>query len=161
MAALQQLRSVLLTGDFKRADQMTTTMLLEAVGRLNLGWMQQSNGRDLPAALLDGLASAWSDSTQGWYGFRTQQGLYRLEDERQFFQLAGHYGWRGKQEDIPEWKVPPIPRYGEFVAAWGDHKGFFPTLRNPDDESFPAWPDWWRKTVVVTHLRLSSLWEER
>jgi len=37
--------------------------------------------------------------------------------------------------------------------------GFFPTLRNPQIESYPSWYDRWQGTALEVHLRLRE-WTE-
>ncbi|MEU6371162.1 toll/interleukin-1 receptor domain-containing protein [Streptomyces sp. NPDC046931] len=154
--ALLKLTSCLEEGQVEHADILTTSLLLEAVGRLGSGWMRRADGKRLPVALLDRIDLAWSTFSQGAMGFRAQ--LHKCPSpppgapagsQRDFSLLALSLGWKAERRDT-------TPRYGEFVRPVGHPPGFFPTLRNPQLERHVSWHDQWVETVMAVHVRLRT-----
>jgi hypothetical protein len=151
-AELGKLQAFLAAGEVEYADILTTSLLLEAVQRLDSGWLRRADGERLPAELLAGIDRAWSDISAGRYGFRAQL-AHRVSLDgptfRQFTALALALGWKAAQTDV-------FPRYGEFVGRTTHPPAFFPTLRNPQLELHHIWHDQWQETVVAIHHRLHS-----
>jgi len=152
--AVEKVRAYLAEGRIDHADILTTSLLLEAVGRLDSGWMRRSDGRDLPFDLLRSIDDAWSGSSRGVHGFGAQLSLHRRHPEgapagrqRDFSALARALGWTGGRHDS-------TPRYGAFVGRADHRAGFFPTLRNPQLERHQSWYDQWMETAMAVHLQL-------
>ena len=159
--SLARLERCLKQGEHHYADLLTTEILLEAADRLDDGWMRERHARRLPPELLAGIDAVWSRHTHGRQGFRAQSALARVNSARhsEFLSLTVAYGWRASADDS-------IPRqYRTFAdrAGPGIRAGFFPTLRNPQNERFRDWYDQWTATVLAAHLRLrewgSSCWD--
>jgi len=156
-ASSWKVRSFLAEGQIEYADILTTTLLLETVGRLDDGWMRQKDGACVPFSLLDRIDAAWSEYSGGTQGFRAQLSR-RLTARRRgssdpFSDLALSLGWRSVGDKA-------TPRYGKFINradSPADYPvGFFPTLRNPQVERFSTWHDRWRLTVMAVHVRLAE-----
>jgi hypothetical protein len=153
-AALSRLDGYLRDGETQHADLLTTTMLLDAAGRLTYGWLPRESGESLPGGLLTEIDAAWARHTGGRQGFQAQRSLARLgarTGHREFVRLSVAFGWRDANGSAPA-------RYGEFArrAGAGDLTGFFPTLRNAHNEIYPNWYDRWTGTVLAVHARLRS-----
>lgn len=153
--SLHKLWSFLEEGQLEHADILTTSLLLEAVDRLDPGWMRRGDTASLPTGLLAEIDSGWSMLSQGVHGFGAQLARYPAPPagappggDRDFFALARALGWRDGRRHA-------MPRYGKFVAGPAEYPvGFFPTLRNPQREQYQGWPDSWRQTVMAVHLQL-------
>ncbi|OKH90803.1 peptidase [Streptomyces uncialis] len=146
--SLATLEALLAEHETEHADLLTTTLLLEAVGRLEAGWLRRSDGRRLPESLISGIDTLWSRSSGGTYGFGAQTRLARAGGGRHsdFMPLSVGYGWRSSPDET-------VPTYQRFTSAAGNH-AFFPTLRNPQSERYRDWYDQWTETVLAVHLRL-------
>lgn len=162
-AALTTLRGLLAADELEQADVLTTTLLLQGADRHEFGFIRPV-GADaarlteaVPKALLDAVDAAWSayaaGGTPGLHGFRAQLRRSRLagRGHRAFAALAVAYGWSGSLHATS-------PRYETFVrpaaAAPAVHPAFFPTLRNPQNESQKNWHDQWSLTVRAVHQGL-------
>lgn len=130
-APLSRLRALLAEGDLAHADLWTTTLLLGAANRLDAGWLEPAVARRLPLPLLTAIDAAWSETTGGAHGFRSQLGLFRLETGggTELLDAFVAYGWR----TADKWRA--APRYEQLLARESVPAGFFPTLRNPQVES--------------------------
>lgn len=161
---VHRLRTFLKEGELAHADLLTTNMLLTAVGRLEWGWLDESDEARLPEALLTEIDNAWSELTAQRQGFRLQRRLHQLQDPYGggFMKLATALGWLSPPDGRPSYgEIPASPEYGDLLdRAAVAPDGFFPTLRNPQVEQYSAWPDQWRKTVLAVHQRLRS-WHEK
>lgn len=157
---LAKLHSFLKADRVEHADILTTSMLLDAAGRSEQGWLHEADGALLVRGLIAGIECIWSESTRGAHGFRAQLALHSAPPpgvkpgrDRDFATLARSVGWRGPQRGA-------TPLYTDFVkpreGSWPP--GFFPTLRNPQLELRQGWHDRWVRTVMAVHLRLRS-WE--
>ncbi|MFE0422973.1 TIR domain-containing protein [Streptomyces sp. NPDC058953] len=146
--ALGRLAALLAERETEHADLLTTTVLLEAVGRLGSGWMRRPDGRRLPPELLSGIDRLWSRHSGGRHGFGAQARRARVGGGRHtdFMALSLAYGWRLS----PDVTVPTYQRFTDRA----DGPGFFPTLRNPQNERYVDWYDQWSATVLAVHLRL-------
>ncbi|WP_308378050.1 TIR domain-containing protein [Streptomyces sp. ISL-98] len=146
--SLSRLKALLAEHETEHADLLTTTLLLEAVGRLETGWMRRSDGKRLPDALLSDIDALWSRFSGGIYGFRAQARRARLGGGRHadFMALSLGYGWRASPGET-------MPKYQHFIGRARSH-GFFPTLRNPQSEQYLDWYNQWTETVLAVHLRL-------
>ncbi|KRV49405.1 peptidase [Wenjunlia vitaminophila] len=149
--SLSRLEALLAEHETEHADLLTTALLLDAVGRLEYGWMRRSDGPRLPDALLRGVDALWARYSGDVHGFsaqrrRAQVGRGRHAD---FLALSLRYGWRQASDET-------VPRYQHFTGRSGS-VGFFPTLRNPLSERHLDWYDQWTETVLAVHLRLGSL----
>lgn len=146
--SLGRLETLLAEGETEHADLLTTTLLLEAVGRLEDGWLRRSDGRRLPDDLLAGIDERWSRFSGGRYGFGAQTRHSPLKGGRRadFTALCLGYGWRASLQEV-------VPKYQHFIERSGG-PGFFPTLRNPQSEQYLDWYDQWTETVLSVHLRL-------
>lgn len=154
---LSKLRSYLAEQELAHADILTTSLVLEAVDRTGSGWLRAGDGPRLPVQLLAAVDEVWSEYTGGSCGFRRQRQMYELGYERDFKNLALEYGWSDRRGSGPQFgERPAVERYSGFVDRAAGRPGFFPTLRNPQDERYPRWYDRWRKTVVAVHLRLRA-----
>ncbi|MFI7532182.1 TIR domain-containing protein [Streptosporangium sp. NPDC049376] len=155
-ASVRKLTSLLDGGGLEHADIWTTTLLLDAAGRLGDGWMRRLDGELLPYGLLEEVDAVWARSMGGTQGFGAQLARYGgpppgtpAGHAGDFFALADALGWRrGRQA---------TPRYGEFVPPEPLPAGFFPTLRNPQLEHHRGWHDQWRQTAMAVHLRLRKM----
>ncbi len=152
--SLQKLWTFLEENEIEHADIFTTSMVLDAVGRLDSGWMLRDQGESLPFGLLAGIDAAWSKFSQGAHGFRAQLSLHRRHPDdapagghRDFSMLALSLGWKSTL-------YGSMPRYENFATENDHPTGFFPTLRNPQTERRTSWPDEWMETVMAVHLRL-------
>ncbi|GAA2115913.1 TIR domain-containing protein [Streptomyces synnematoformans] len=145
-----RLGALLAEGEWEHADVLTTALLLRAVDRLESGWLRRGDGRRLPAGLLREVDAAWAESSGGRYGFRAQRERARPASarHRDFLALSVAYGWRGSVEDA-------VSEYRAFTGT-DRPPGFFPTLRNPQNERYPDWYDQWTETVLAVHLRLRT-----
>ncbi|WP_407565983.1 TIR domain-containing protein [Streptomyces sp. 184] len=145
-----RLGALLAEQEWEHADVLTTALLLQAVDRLESGWLRRSDGRRLPAGLLREVDAAWAEFSGGRYGFRTQRERARPASarHRDFLALSLAYGWRGSVED-------GVSEYREFTGP-ARPPGFFPTLRNPQNERYPDWYDQWTETVLAVHLRMRA-----
>jgi TIR domain/GUN4-like len=157
--SLQKLCTFLKDGEIEHADIFTTSLLLDAVCRLDSGWMRRVDGDSLSFSLLADIDEVWSRFSHGTQGFRSQLSLHRhapkgapAGGQRDFAMLALLVGWKNTPHD-------PIPGYQKFVATRERQAGFFPTLRNPQMEQHKRWHDQWVDTVMAVHLRLRT-WEE-
>ncbi|MPY56982.1 GUN4 domain-containing protein, partial [Streptomyces spongiae] len=146
--SLITLEALLAEHETEHADLLTTTLLLEAVDRLETGWLRRSDGKRLPEALLSGIDSLWSRFSGGAYGFGAQVRRARVSGGRHadFMALSVGYGWRSSPYET-------VPKYQHFTGAAGRF-AFFPTLRNPQSEQYRDWYDQWTETVLAVHLRL-------
>jgi TIR domain/GUN4-like len=153
--SLHKLRALLDADELGLADILTTSVLLDSVGRLEAGWLRRrADGAGLPLGLLADVDAAWSRSSAGRHGFQAQLDRYAGPapgvppgTERDFSALARALGWRSDDRGT-------TPRYGAFAGAGGPADGFFPTLRNPQIERHASWHDQWVETVMGVHLRL-------
>jgi hypothetical protein len=141
-------------GWLQRADIVTTSLLLDAAGRLDVGWLGRPGERALDHALVDGIDRAWADCSGGGFGFRAQLARYRTPAAgvpagraRDFAGLAEAVGWSPDPDR-------PSPMYGEFTRAQRHPPGFFPTFRNPQLERSVDWHSLWVGTVMSVHLQL-------
>jgi hypothetical protein len=151
---LHQVSALLKDGETELADIVTTSVILDAAGRLSAGWLSSRSGADVPYSLLGELDQLWSRATGGHHGFTAQLREYDgpapptpVGGAGDFFALAHVLGWKAGPHEV-------TPRYGEFVASTGRPPGFFPTLRNPQAEHEQMWHDHWRQTALAVHLRL-------
>ena len=149
--SLRKLRSFLVEEEIEHADILTTSLILEAVGRAGSGWIRRDDGQNLPFDLLADIDAAWSEFSHGAQGFRAQLSLHPSPGGAPAFStLALSLGWRSTRRDT----MPKYGKYGEFVTPADHPIGFFPTLRNPQLERYEAWHDKWRMTVMAVHLQL-------
>jgi hypothetical protein len=149
-------RQALEDGQFAHADILTTSLLLETVGRLDKGWLRRHDGVQLPPGLLADVDTVWSKFTGGQQGFAVQQSRHPGPPPgappgryRDFLALALSVGWKNLRGEVS-------PRYEELVAADFFPPGFFPTMRNPQLELFESWHDRWTDTVMAVHTRLRN-----
>jgi hypothetical protein len=153
--SLDRLRTFLAEGETEHADLLTTSLLLEAAGRLSDGWLRRADGDRLPETLLAGVDALWSDFSGGRCGFRAQLALVQVGSGRhaEFLTLSMKLGWRGSPDDA-------VPTYREFAGRAHGQPGFFPTLRNPQSEQYLDWYDQWTQTALTVHMRLRE-WGDR
>lgn len=147
--SLDRLRGLLDEREIEHADLLTTSLLLEAAGRLGSGWMRRSDAATLTDGLLAGVDTLWSRFSGGRYGFSAQRALAPVCGGRHadFLLLSVRYSWRASTEDT-------VPRYQAFVRQAVGQPGFFPTLRNPQAEEYLDWYDQWTQTTLAVHMRL-------
>jgi hypothetical protein len=152
--ALDRLRASLAAGETEHADLLTTSLLLEAAGRLGSGWLRRQDGDRLPGALLAGVDALWAGFSGRRDGFGAQLALARVSGRRHsdFLTLSVKLGWRGTPDDA-------VPAYREFAGRAPGRAGFFPTLRNPQSEQYLDWYDQWTRTALTVHARLRE-WED-
>lgn len=148
--SIDRINTYLCEGEFAHADLQTTTVMLEAAERLDQGWMGTRHVRRIPAAVLAGVDAVWADHSHGRQGFRIQAELAQVRRARHadFLELSVACGWRSSVEC-------GVPRsYRDFTesAGPGPRRGFYPTLRNPQNERFMDWYDQWNSTVLSVHL---------
>lgn len=159
-ASLQKLWDLLKEGQIEHADILTTSLLLEAAGQLNSGWMRMADGKNLSFVLLADIDAAWSRFSQGRQGFESQLLLHRRHPhgapagrQRDFTMLAMAVGWKSTYDQT-------MPKYESFATGKRHFTGFFPTLRNPQVERNHGWYDRWVETVMAVHLQLRK-WVEQ
>ncbi len=150
-ASLDLLDRYLADREIEYADLLTTTVLLEAADRLEAGWLRHADGRRLPPELLSAVDELWARHTDGRQGFTAQRELADIGGGGHvaFLRVSLVYGWRKPDRDV-------FPRYPGFTerAGPGGRDGFFPTLRNPQNEHFQDWYGRWTVTVAAVHLRV-------
>lgn len=151
-ASLDRLDRYLGEGELEHADLLTTALLLESVDRSADGWIGQPHGSGIPPELLAGIDGLWARHCDDRQGFRVQLGLAVAGAGRslEFLRMSVAYGWCDSAGGT-------VPRYHQGFAARagpGARAGFFPTLRNPQNEHYLDWYDQWAKTVLAVHLRL-------
>jgi len=112
--SLRTLSSLLRDGELEHADILTTSLLLEAVDRLDTGWMRRVDGEKLPFELLASIDAVWSGVSPRGQGFSTQLVLYRGPvdwirpgSSGDFSALALALGWKGSVGSR-------APRYGQY-----------------------------------------------
>ncbi|WP_329364761.1 TIR domain-containing protein [Streptomyces sp. NBC_00669] len=151
---LSRLDTYLAEKEYTHADLLTTSLLLEAANRAGDGWLRARDAHALPAELLAGVDAVWARHSHDRQGLRVQRGLARVRRGRhaEFLNLSVACGWRRAVDDV----VPA--GYQEFAdrAGPGRRAGFFPTLRNPQNEHFADWYDQWSATALAVHLRLDE-----
>ncbi len=148
-AALDRLRGFLDERETEHADLLTTSVVLDAAGRLGSGWMRRSDAGALTDSLLAGIDALWSRFSSGRYGFGAQRALVPVcgGQHADFLALSVGFGWRASAEDT-------VPRYQVFARRALGQPGFFPTLRNPQAEEYLDWYDQWTQTTLAVHMRL-------
>ncbi|WP_436740242.1 toll/interleukin-1 receptor domain-containing protein [Streptomyces sp. BBFR102] len=155
-SSLERLDAYLGAGELAHADLQTTAAVLEAADRLDEGWAGARHLRAVPSSVLAGIDAVWADHSHGRQGLRAQAALARVRRARHadFLALSLACGWRSAAE-----AAVPL-RYRDFtdLAGPGPRTGFFPTLRNPQNELFLDWYDQWTATVLAVHLHP---WDER
>jgi hypothetical protein len=154
--SLRKLRNALEEGQFVHADILTTSLLLDAVQRLDKGWLRRTDSARLPTGLLADIDTVWSKFSQGQQGFGVQLARHPGPPlgappgrHRDFLVLALSVGWKGLRSEVS-------PLYEELVATDYFPPGFFPTMRNPQLERFESWHDKWADTVMAVHTRLRT-----
>lgn len=147
-AALDELRRCLDDRRLAEADILTTTLLLHAARRSEMGWLDVRGARQIPVDVLAGVDELWADASSGEHGFTAQRSRYRVKACRHadFLDLAMAVGWRESLEEL-------VPQYSEFHARSSGRPGFFPTLRNPQNEPYLDWYEHWWLTCVSVHTR--------
>jgi hypothetical protein len=158
-AWLDEVVGLLAWGRLGHADLLTTSVILQSVGRLNDGWMRAPDGKRLPLPLLARIDDIWREGSQGRFGFARQLALQNRPPAgappgggKDFFALADRLRWRLSGHEL-------IPRrYSQFIAStrypYGYPDAFFPTLRNVQVEESMGWLDQWRQSVMAIHVRL-------
>ncbi|MET8847938.1 GUN4 domain-containing protein [Amycolatopsis sp. NPDC004625] len=147
---VRQVRKLLEDDEVEHADALTTLALAESAGRGRSGWLRVSDGARLPLALLTELDAAWAETSGGAWGFRAQHGRLAgldLAKRREFRQVCVRLGWRADQEEVS----PRYPAFTRRAAAGGP---FYPTLRNPERETYPEWHDEWASMIMAVHGQL-------
>ncbi|MCP9958012.1 toll/interleukin-1 receptor domain-containing protein [Streptomyces sudanensis] len=148
--SLERLDSYLAEGELAHADLHTTAVVLEAANRLDEGWAGARHVHGIPASVLAGIDAIWADHTHGRQGFRAQAELSSVRRARHsdFLALSVACGWRGSADGA----VPQSYREFTNLAGPGPRNGFYPSLRNPQNELFLDWYDQWAATVLAVHL---------
>lgn len=152
--SLERLNTYLRDGEFAHADLQTTAVVLEAADRLDEGWVGARHLRTIPSSVLAGIDAVWADHSHGRQGFRAQAALAPVRRARHadFLALSVACGWRSSAE------TAVLRRYREFtdLAGPGPRSGFYPTLRNPQNEIFLNWYDQWTATVLAVQMHPRS-----
>jgi hypothetical protein len=145
-------REALAKHEIENADTLTTFALLEAAGRTRHECLRESDGRTLPDTLFTELNTAWANHSGGVWGFHAQ----RKRIDRpvtsapgSFRRLSVAFGWRDHENEIAQ-------PYADFTRRDTRNKPFYPTLRNPEREQYPAWHNEWSATVMSVHVRLQD-----
>ncbi len=157
---LQRLSDLLISGEWEHADIWTTSVLLAATDRLAEGFIRNRDRSRLSAQSIAQVERLWAQHSQGRFGFRRQLELMESSNgsgrptggRRGFRSSASALGWPVTES--------PVPRYRGFTADTWYQDGFFPTLRNPQQEAFQSWYDNWLQTVVSVHTRLREVQEQ-
>jgi hypothetical protein len=152
--SLDRLDAYLREGELQHADLLTTDLLLEETRRSAQGWIREQDGPRLSAELLAGIDAVWSERSHGRQGFRVQSTLVRVRDGSysEFLNLAVECGWCDPEDGHV------VTDYHAFAEQAGGRGGFFPTLRNPQNQRYVDWYDQWTETVLAVHLRF-DMWE--
>ena len=144
-----RLRRFLGAGRLVAADVETTELLLRAAGQSADGWLKEAERLD-PGFLRD-LGTVWTAGTGGRHGFAAQLDLRWGHSQegstRDFRALTKGFGWAEKLSGKPN-------TYHDWVTRNSYPPGFFPTLRNPANETQNGWYDRWRITVMTVHAEL-------
>jgi hypothetical protein len=143
---LEPVREALVRGDLVAADQLTTTLLLDAAGRTDVGWVGAAQVVDVETAFLSDCARLWDTETAQRHGFLVQQQLADGLRRYDMGTLARTFGW-GEPGSIP-------PDYHAWVADRDHPPGFFPTLRTATTTH--NWFDGWSMTVSAVHRRIQK-----
>lgn len=141
---IEPVRAALTRGDLVAADQLTTTLLVDAAGCAELGWIGRAEVAAIETALLRDCARVWHDETGQSHGFLAQRVLFPGGDHCDIAELAPRYGW-GAPGAVPA-------DYHGWVADRGHQPGFFPTLRHAGATG--NWFDRWSMTVSSVHERI-------
>lgn len=149
-ASVERLDTFLAEGELAHADLQTTAIVLEAADRLDEGWTGARHVRGVPAEVLAAVDAVWADHSHGRQGLRAQAALAPVHRARHadFLSLSAACGWRSSTDA----GVPRSYRVFTEAAGAGPRRGFYPTLRNPQNELFLDWYDQWSATVLATHL---------
>lgn len=89
-------------GQWRRANDETRNLLLEAVGREKVGWANTEHIKTLPCWDLKTIDELWYTNSQGRFGFRVQLPIYldtgnrpgRLIADESFNSFGDRIGWR-------------------------------------------------------------------
>jgi hypothetical protein len=152
--SLERLDTYLAEDEFAHADLQTTAVVLETAERLDEGWLGTRHVRRVPGSVLADINEIWADHTHGRQGFRAQAELAPVRRNRHadFLALSVACGWQSSVDTT----VPRSYRAFTELAGPGPRGGFYPTLRNPQNEPFFHWYDEWTSTVLAVQLHTGN-----
>lgn len=103
-----RLADLLSQQQWRRANDQTFNLLLEASGRQTQGWLDLESYRTLPCSDLEIIDRLWVEYSGGHFGFSVQLPIFletgnqpgRLIDETAFEEFGDRIGWRREGEWI-------------------------------------------------------------
>jgi hypothetical protein len=102
------LRQLLATGQWRRANDRTEQLMLQAAGREAQGWLAAQNLDNFSCWDLKTIDNLWKEYSQGRFGFSVQFPIFietgnkpgRLVDVDAYEKFGDRIGWRKQQEWI-------------------------------------------------------------
>jgi len=102
------LRQLLATGQWRRANDRTEQLMLQAAGREGQGWLAAQNLDNFSCWDLKTIDNLWKEYSQGRFGFSVQFPIFietgnkpgRLVDVDAYEKFGDRIGWRKQQEWI-------------------------------------------------------------
>ncbi|GAB4377394.1 MAG: hypothetical protein Kow00121_26710 [Elainellaceae cyanobacterium] len=127
------LQDALASGDFKGADRVTRSLMLQATGRESDGWLRTEDVINFPCGDLRIIDQLWREYSEGKFGFSIQQEIYQnlggeQEDAARVWRdFSNQVGWRVNNEwlshnnltfnaSAPRGHLPSI--YGPTTDGW-------------------------------------------
>ncbi|GAB4344329.1 MAG: hypothetical protein OHK0047_37280 [Leptolyngbyaceae cyanobacterium] len=96
-----RLKSLLMAGKWKEADQETAQRMCEVTGRQQEGWLRAEDIQNFPCADLRTIDQLWVQYSSGWFGFSIQVQIY-LEVGGSYSKFGDRVGWRVSRSIIRE-----------------------------------------------------------
>jgi hypothetical protein len=105
------LRQLLAAGKWRRANNRTQQLMLQATNRETQGWISTENIAEFPCWDLNKIDSLWKEYSQGRFGFSVQFPIFietgnrpgRLVDVDAYEKFGDRIGWRKQQDNEQEW----------------------------------------------------------
>jgi predicted NACHT family NTPase len=100
----QQLETFLKNGQWKEADQETSRLMLQIVGKETDQWLSEEDIQNFPCEDLRAIDKLWVDYSQGKFGFSVQKkvwmacgGVPRKYDRDVYEKFADQVGWHRRR----------------------------------------------------------------
>lgn len=132
----RQLEELLAAGEWQKADQETSKVMLEVANRTEERWLRIEDIENFPCEDLRAIDGLWVKHSNGRFGFSVQKRIYqslggtRAYDEKVWDTFGDRVGWRknGKWQNYnnltfntkaPEAHLPMIQVIGEWLGRFG------------------------------------------
>jgi hypothetical protein len=89
---IQDLDPLLAQQEWQAADAVTLSLLLEAVGRGNEGWLDAAAIAQIPCDLLHQIDQRWMQASDQHFGFSIQAQIYEAQ-QGEAFNFSRQVGW--------------------------------------------------------------------